>query len=73
LSAPLALTLTLVCAYAAYELVLLAVTPVLGGAANFTAAIVTKIGLTSMAWLIGLVAACEIIRMLSQLRSRHTV
>lgn len=70
--APLALTLALVCAYAAYEVVLLAAAPELGGAVNFTAGIVIKIGLTSMAWLIGLVAVCEIARMLGQLRSRHT-
>jgi hypothetical protein len=71
--APLALTLALVCAYAAYELALLAATPVLGGAGSFTAAIVMRIGLTSMAWLIGLVATCEIVRMLNPVRSGHTV
>jgi len=71
--APPALTLALVCAYATYELVLLAATPVLGGAASFTAAIVARIGLTSMAWLIGLVATCEIVRMLNPVRSRRTV
>jgi len=71
--APLAFTLALVCSYAVYELALLAATPVLGGAASFTAAIVTRIGLTSMAWLIGLVAICEIVRMLVSVRSRHTV
>jgi hypothetical protein len=73
LSAPLALTLALLCAYSGYELVLLAATPVLGGAASFTAAIMTKIGLTSMAWLIGLVAICEIVRSLNPARLRHTV
>ncbi len=73
LPVPLALTLALVCAYAAYELALLAATPVLGGAAGFTTAIVAKIGLTSLAWLIGLVAVCEIVRMLNPARSRHTV
>jgi hypothetical protein len=71
--APPALTLALVGTYAVYELVLLAATPMLGGAASFTAAIVARIGLTSMAWLIGLVAACEIVRMLNPVRSRHTV
>jgi hypothetical protein len=71
--APLALTSALLCAYAAYELVLLAATPVLGGAASFTADIVMRIGLTSMAWLIGLVAVCEIVRRLNPVRARHTV
>jgi hypothetical protein len=70
--APVALTVALVCAYAAFELTLLAATPMLGGAASFTAAIVTRIELTSMAWLIGLVAICEIVRMLNSVRSRHT-
>jgi hypothetical protein len=70
---PLALTLALVCAYAGYELTLLAVTPLLGGASSFTAVIVTRIGLTSMAWLVGLVAVCEIVRLLNPVRSRHTV
>ena len=59
----LALAVTLVAAYAAYELALLAATPLLGGEGAFTAAIVTRIGLTSAAWLAGLVAACEIVRL----------
>lgn len=63
--APLMLALALVCAYAAYELVLLAATPFLGGAGAFTAAIVTRIGLTNVAWLIGLVAASEIFRLIN--------
>jgi len=71
--APFALTLALVCSYAAYELVLLAATPILGGAASFTAAIVAKLGLTGMAWLIGLVATCEIVRLLDRARFRGTV
>lgn len=71
--APLALTAALVCAYAAYEVVLLAATPALGGAVNFAVAVVAKIGLTSMAWLVGLIAACEIVRMFTQLRLRRTV
>jgi len=60
---PLMLAITLVAAYAAYELALLAATPFLGGEGAFTAAIVTRIGLTSAAWLAGLVAMCEIIRL----------
>ncbi|RXH38527.1 hypothetical protein [Bradyrhizobium zhanjiangense] len=61
---PLVLAVTLVAAYAAYELALLAATPFLGGEGAFTAAIVTRLGLTSAAWLTGLVAACEIVRLL---------
>lgn len=61
---PLMLAITLVIAYAAYELALLAATPLLGGEGAFTAAIVTRIWLTSAAWLAGLVAACEIIRLI---------
>jgi hypothetical protein len=60
----LMLALTLVAAYAAYELALLAATPFLGGEAAFTAAIVTRIGLTNFAWLAGLVAVCEVVRLL---------
>ncbi|MCP3400112.1 hypothetical protein [Bradyrhizobium sp. CCGB20] len=62
--APLMLAIALVVAYAAYELALLAATPVLGGEGAFTAAIVTRIGLTSAVWLAGLVAACEIVRLI---------
>jgi hypothetical protein len=61
---PLMLALTFGAAYAAYELALLAATPFLGGEGAFTAAIVTRIGLTSAVWLVGLVAACEIVRLL---------
>ena len=61
----LALALTLVCAYGAYELVLFATTPVLGGAGAFTAAIVARLGGLNVLWLVGLVAACEIVRLLN--------
>jgi hypothetical protein len=63
---PLMLAITFVIAYAAYELVLLAATPVLGGAGAFTTAIVARIGLTSAIWLAGLVAACEVVRLLDR-------
>ncbi|SCB54268.1 hypothetical protein GA0061098_10251 [Bradyrhizobium shewense] len=59
---PLALAITLIAAYGIYELALLAATPLLGGEGAFTAAIVTRIGLTSAVWLAGLVAICEIVR-----------
>lgn len=62
--APLMLAVTLLVAYAAYELALFAATPALGGEGAFAAAIVTRIGLTSAVWLAGLVAACEIVRLL---------
>jgi len=62
---PLMLALALVGAYAAYELVLFAATPFLGGAGAFTTAIVTRIGLLNVAWLIGLVTACEIFRLIN--------
>ncbi|HET7887058.1 MAG TPA: hypothetical protein VFL62_12595 [Bradyrhizobium sp.] len=70
-NAPLALALALVGSYGIYELVLLAATPLLGGASDFTAVIVAQIGFTNVAWLIGLVAACEIVRLINPSRRRH--
>jgi hypothetical protein len=61
--AVVALAAALVGAYAAYELVLFSATPFLGGAEDFTVAIVARLGLLSIAWAIGLVAACEIARL----------
>jgi hypothetical protein len=61
---PLMLALAFIAAYASYELTLFAATPFLGGEGAFTAAIVTRIGLTSAVWLAGLVAACEIVRLI---------
>ena len=69
--APVAFAGALLGAYAAYELVLLAATPMLGGAASFTVAIVARLGLTSAAWLVGLVAVSEIVRLLTPLASRR--
>jgi len=60
---PLMLAIAFAAAYAVYEFALLAATPVLGGEGAFTAAIVARIGLTSAVWLAGLVAACEIVRL----------
>jgi hypothetical protein len=62
---PVVLALTLVCAYGAYELVLFAATPLLGGAGAFTLAIVARLGLLNIMWLIGLVVACEIVRLIN--------
>jgi len=70
---PLMLALTLVCAYTAYELVLFAATPFLGGAGAFTVAIVTRLGLLNIVWLIGLVAVCEIVRLLNPYGRGHAV
>ena len=69
----LALAVTLVAAYGTYELALLAVTPFLGGEGAFTAAIVTRLGLTSAAWLAGLVAVCEIVRLLDPFRRKEVM
>lgn len=63
--APLALACALLGAYVAYELVLFAVTPFLGGEGAFTFAIVGRLGVLSVLWLIGLVAACEVFRLLT--------
>src|SRR5215471_5856351 len=52
---PLALPLVLIGAYGAYELALFAATPFLGGSAAFSVAIVTRLGLLSAVWLLGLI------------------
>jgi hypothetical protein len=68
---PLVLLLALIGSYGVYELALLAGTPFLGGASDFTVAIVAQIGLTNAAWLIGLVAACEIVRLVNPFKRGH--
>ncbi len=68
---PAALSLALVAAYAAYEVVLFAVTPLLGGAGAFTLAIFGRLGVLSLLWLIGLVVACEVFRLLTSIRQRQ--
>src|SRR6185437_9626538 len=70
---PLVLALAFVCAFGAYELVLSAVTPLLGGAGSFTATIITRLGLLNAGWLIGLVAVCEIVRLGRTMRRGHAV
>jgi hypothetical protein len=70
---PLALALAFVGAFGAYEVVLFAVTPFLGGAASFTAAIIARLGLLNAGWLIGLVAVCEIVRLGRTMRRGHAV
>ena len=66
-----ALALALVGAYASYEHVLFAVTPALGGAGSFTLAIVARLGFLDLLWLVGLVAACEVFRLLNAIRRRQ--
>ena len=53
----------LIAAYVAYELALFAATPFLGGAGDFTVAIVGRLGGLNVVWLIGLIAACEVARL----------
>ena len=69
----LVLASALVCALGAYELALFAATPFLGGAGSFTTAIIGRIGLLNAAWLIGLVAACEVIRLVNPFKRGHAV
>jgi hypothetical protein len=57
-------------AYAAYEIVLYAVTPILGDAGAFTAAIIARLAVLNILWTIGLIAVCAITSLLSTLR--HT-
>jgi hypothetical protein len=64
----LALAAAWISAYGAYEITLFAATPFLGGAGSFTAAIVGRLALLSATWLIGLVAVCEIVRLLDPAR-----
>jgi len=72
-STPLVLALALISSYGAYEVALLAATPFLGGADSFTAAIVGRIGVVNAAWLIGLVAVCEIVRLINPFKRGHMV
>jgi hypothetical protein len=70
---PLVLALALAAAYCAYELALLAATPFLGGAGSFTAPIIGRIGFLNVVWLIGLVAACEIVRLANPHKRGHPI
>jgi hypothetical protein len=70
---PLVLAVALVGAYGAYEFALFAATPFLGGAEAFNAAIVVRLGAVSAVWLIGLLAACEIVRLLNPVRRGQAV
>jgi hypothetical protein len=68
---PVALGFAFIGAYTAYELVLFAATPFLGGVGAFTLAMVGRLGVLSPLWLIGLVAACEVCRILNPVRQRQ--
>lgn len=70
---PAALVLALVGAYAAYEIVLFAFTPFLGGTGAFAVAIVARLGLLNVLWLIGLIAVCAVFRLAGALRGRYAL
>jgi hypothetical protein len=68
----IAFGMALAVACATYELVLFAATPALGGAGDFTPAIVGYLAILNVLWLFGLFAACEVARLL-QARHRNQV
>jgi len=70
--APFVFGFALVCAYGAYELLLFAATPFLGGGGAFHMAIVARIGLLNIAWMIGLIITCEFVRLGTLFRRSHT-
>ena len=70
---PAALGLILIAAYPANEVVLFAFTPALGGAGSFTLAIIARIGLLNVLWMIGLVAGCQVFRRLIHVRGPQMV
>jgi hypothetical protein len=61
----------LLVAYVTYELVLFSFTPVLGGGGVFTFAIIARLGLLNVAWLIGLLAVCQAAITLERVRPRR--
>jgi len=65
--------LVLIASFAGYELLLLAVTPALGGAEAFTTEIVGRIAFLNAVWLAGLVVAYEAGRLLDGAVRRHAV
>ncbi len=73
ISTPTVLAVAIVGAYAAYEVVLFAFTPALGGAGAFTLAVVARLGTLNLLWLIGLVTACEVFRLLNPIRRHQAV
>jgi hypothetical protein len=61
----------LLVAYVAYELILFAFAPMLGGSGAFRPAIVIRLGLLNVAWLIGLVLVCQAAIMLDRVWRRR--
>jgi hypothetical protein len=72
-AALMAFSAALISAYAAYELVLFAATPFLGGVEHFTVAIVGRLGGLNVLWMIGLIAACEMSRLFNAGLRHQTV
>jgi hypothetical protein len=70
-TSPAALGVAFFGAFAAYEVVLFAFTFLLGGAGAFTLRIVARIGILNLLWLLGLVAACAVFRLLTSIRRRQ--
>jgi hypothetical protein len=70
---PIAFGVALACAYAAYEIVLFAATPALGGAGDFTLAIIGRLAVLNVLWFVGLFVACEVARLLEARRRSHVV
>lgn len=69
---PVALACALLGAYLAYEIVLFAATMILGGEGDFTAAIIGRLGVLNALWSFGLIAACEVFRLLVAVLGRQT-
>jgi hypothetical protein len=67
-----ALVAAWVAALVAYETALLAATPFLGGAGDFTAAIIGRLGMLSLIWLVGLVTVCDVASVVTSPR-RHSL
>jgi hypothetical protein len=63
--------LALIGAYAVYEGVSFAATPLFGAADGFTVAILSRHAALDALWLIGLVAASEVFRLLGPLGRRR--
>ncbi|QUS39790.1 hypothetical protein RPMA_13790 [Tardiphaga alba] len=72
LTTPVALAIALAVAYTVYEITLFAFTPALGGTEGFAMDIVARIGALSALWLAGMVAACEIFRLLASAGQQRT-
>jgi hypothetical protein len=69
-SSPAVLGIALAAAYSAYEVVLFAFTPLLGGAGAFSFPIMSHLGILNLLWLIGLSAACVLLRLFNAISQR---